>query len=204
MYVSTRKSTARRACCADRGGGIGSSSPCIAPFVADRLTRDREVVPRHRRGLPLEHRESPGRAGRTRAACCPCSRRPGLLPLTVVAATSSRSGWSAASMSATASSVPVSTSRISFVAHVAARTPQRSSDPDRWGRRLGPVGRRPSAAAPWSRGRLGRPIVPAFGRRAASSHDGGRDGCQRDTLGGLPDRPALQRAGAPRAGCGSS
>ena len=39
----------------------------------------------------------------------------GTLPLTVVAPISSRSGWSAASMSATASSVPVSTSRISFV-----------------------------------------------------------------------------------------
>ena len=39
----------------------------------------------------------------------------GTLPLTVVAAISSRSGWRAASMSATASSVPVSTSRISFV-----------------------------------------------------------------------------------------
>src|SRR5687768_16873695 len=38
----------------------------------------------------------------------------GLLPLTVVTATSSRSGWSAASISAIASSVPVSTSRISF------------------------------------------------------------------------------------------
>src|SRR3954452_1360221 len=39
----------------------------------------------------------------------------GTLPFTVVAATSSRSGCNAANMRATASSVPVSTSRMSFV-----------------------------------------------------------------------------------------
>jgi len=32
MYVSTRKSTALRDCLTDRGAGIGSSSPCMAPF----------------------------------------------------------------------------------------------------------------------------------------------------------------------------
>src|SRR3954464_15062613 len=38
----------------------------------------------------------------------------GTLPFTVVTATSSSCGWSAANMIATASSVPVSTSRITF------------------------------------------------------------------------------------------
>ena len=131
MYVSTRKSTARRACFADRGGGIGSSSPCIAPFAA---------IAARGSGSRRAPSASPG----PRRPGCRGSRRSitrsvlsvqystGLLPFTVVAATSSRSGWSAASISATASSVPVSTSRISFFGTwTPARLAQRSSDPSR-------------------------------------------------------------------------
>ena len=111
MYVSMRNSTAPWSRGRDVDGGMSRYRPWTS-MCPDRSSRGRGKSCRTRGcASPAWTGIDAPRRSKTRSVFSVVNSR-GTFPFTVVAATSSMSGCSAASISATASSVPVSTSRI--------------------------------------------------------------------------------------------